>query len=181
MQNHLPTQSNVAEFGGGGSTLFFLDAGYNVTTVEHDGKWYDILNRKVGLQPPTSTWRVLLQKPTVTDEKRGANDHIKPECYRSSSDWYNSYKEYAMALDSCLDESFDCVLVDGRARPSCIKHSISKVKRGGMLVVDNTERTHYLSDKTKGILQEFRFVLDCFSPTPGLWHFTKTTILQKAA
>lgn len=179
IENHLPPQSNVAEFGGGGSTLFFLNSGHHLTTIEHDLQWYHALNYKVGLLPLSSKWRGLLYEPTVTTEKRGQDDHIKPGCYRSSSDWYTRYREYAMALELYPEESFDCILIDGRARPSCIKHSATKVKRGGIIVVDNTERAHYLSDETKHILEEFRIVLDCFSPTPGLHHFTKTTILRR--
>jgi hypothetical protein len=37
----------VFEYGGGGSTLYFLDRVAEVVTVEHDQEWFRILQRKI--------------------------------------------------------------------------------------------------------------------------------------
>jgi predicted O-methyltransferase YrrM len=52
---------------------------------------------------------------------------------------------YVKQIDEFPDEYFDIILIDGRARPSCIKRSVSKVKPGGLLILDNSEREYYLA------------------------------------
>jgi hypothetical protein len=43
ISRHLHADSKVFEFGGGGSTLFFLKNKTEVYTVEHDEKWFGVL------------------------------------------------------------------------------------------------------------------------------------------
>ena len=40
------------------------------------------------------------------------------------------------------DESFDLVIVDGYARPSCVLHAIPKIRRGGHLLLDDSDREY---------------------------------------
>ena len=47
---------------------------------------------------------------------------------------------YATFIDSFPDHSFDLIVIDGRARAACIQHAIRKVKKGGYLLIDNSER-----------------------------------------
>ena len=66
-----------------------------------------------------------------------------------------SFENYARSIDSFKNEYFDLVIVDGRSRVSCIAQAMPKVKKQGILLVDNTEREYYLkpfpelNDKTK--------------------------------
>ena len=46
-------------------------------------------------------------------------------------------------IDEYPDASFDLVLVDGRARLSCLSHTVRKIRTGGYLVLDDCERTNY--------------------------------------
>lgn len=41
------------------------------------------------------------------------------------------------------DETFDIVLVDGRNRKGCIRYSYTKLKQGGLLLLDDAEREYY--------------------------------------
>jgi hypothetical protein len=45
-------------------------------------------------------------------------------------------------------------MVDGHARPSCLMHSHRKVKRGGMLILDNADVSVYLA-QTATYLEKF--------------------------
>jgi predicted O-methyltransferase YrrM len=54
------------------------------------------------------------------------------------------FHRYASAIDAFPDGSFDVVLVDGRARPACIRHGARKVRVGGWLILDNAEREYYV-------------------------------------
>ena len=55
-----------------------------------------------------------------------------------------SYERYVKAIDQYPEGYFDIVVVDGRVRNGCIKHAIPRVKLGGWLVVDNSDRRYYL-------------------------------------
>lgn len=50
------------------------------------------------------------------------------------------YHEFCRIMN---DGYFDICIVDGRDRAKCIKESIPKVKSGGILVLDNSEREYY--------------------------------------
>jgi hypothetical protein len=181
LERKLERHISVLEYGGGGSTLYFLDKGARVVTVEHDSNWFNLLNEKISEDKLTFNWTGILEIPTASPIGNN-NDPSDPDSYTSESEEFNSYwfKEYASAIDSYQNVSFDIVIVDGRSRPSCIKHAADKIKIGGYLLLDNAERGYYLShDTTKDCLNAFRIVLDTFGPTPGLSWFTKTTIWQR--
>ena len=179
LERNLTRGCSVFEYGGGGSTLYFLDKGANVITVEHDQVWFDKLNREIDKNCLTNNWTGLMIKPTgkPTEEESDASD---PDLYTSSDSEFDElwFKDYVSSIDCFSDSSFDFVIIDGRSRPSCMKHSVSKVKVGGFLVLDNTERVYYLRN-TVDYLNSFVVVLDKFGPTPGLPFFTKTTIWQR--
>jgi hypothetical protein len=69
------------------------------------------------------------------------------------------------------------VVVDGRARPSCIFHSLKKVKPDGYLVIDNSEREYYLT-KLQKLLAVWE-KKDFYGPVPFNYQFSQTTIFQK--
>ena len=179
LEKNLTNGCSIFEYGGGGSTLYFLDKASKVTTVEHDEVWFEELNKQINEGGLSDNWRGLLIKPNVrpNQEKSDASD---PNLYTSSDHEFDNYwfKEYVTTIDAYPDSSFDFVIIDGRSRPSCLKHSISKVKIGGHLILDNTERIYYLK-QTINYLNSYRVILDKFGPTPGLPHFTKTTIWKR--
>lgn len=56
--------------------------------------------------------------------------------------------EFAAYCDTILDypsESFDFVCVDGRARVECAINALDRLKPGGVLILDNSERAKYRS------------------------------------
>jgi hypothetical protein len=105
----------VFEYGGGGSTLWFLDRGLEVVTDEHDATWGRILE-----ETTTSTSWDLLVHPL--DDGGAA---------------------YVGAIDDYPDGHFDLVVVDGRFRARCVDAALAKIRPGGMLVVDDVDRARY--------------------------------------
>jgi predicted O-methyltransferase YrrM len=105
----------VCEYGGGGSTLWFLDHGLEVVTVEHDPAWASILQQTAS----SPSWTLLVR--SLDD---GAADYVG-------------------AVDDYPDDHFDLVVVDGRERARCVDAALSKVRPGGMLVVDDVDRARY--------------------------------------
>jgi len=107
--------SRVFEYGGGGSTLWFLGRGAEVVTVEHHPQWAGELHRRI-----TSDRWTLLE--------------------RSAAD---GYADYVGAIEDYPDDSFDVVVVDGRERARCAVAAMPKVRPGGLLVVDDIDRERY--------------------------------------
>lgn len=110
----LRPSSRVFEFGGGASTLWLVDQGCDVHTVEHDIEWHRQLVERV--------------------RGRAEVDLIPPA---------DSYDAYVNSISSQPDGTFDLVIVDGRERVRCGLAAMSKVKQGGMLLLDDSDRDCY--------------------------------------
>lgn len=179
LTSKLNNKSVVFEYGGGGSTLFFVKRVQEVVTVEHDKSWFEILSQIIK-DKNYSNWKGSFKLPQMGDLVDSPSIS-KPEHYSSDDDLsigYN-FKDYASFIDSYPDNYFDIVLVDGRARPSCLKHSIDKIKKGGLLILDNSNRKYYLEDLKETIKNNFETVIDNTGPSPYTESFTKTTVWRK--
>jgi hypothetical protein len=132
----------VFEYGSGGSTLYWLRRGASVTSVEHDAAWHERVRQRV---PPGASldYRLVPAEPALPPP--ACPDPADPQAYLSIHYPKNglSYRRYVTQIDSFADGSLDLVLVDGRARTSCLAHAAAKVRPGGMLILDNSERAHY--------------------------------------
>jgi len=143
LEEFLEPHMAVCEYGSGGSTLFFARRVRELVSIEHDPQWHKrvqeaLVARRIG--NVTSMLRVA--EPAQGSGKGSPSD---PKTYRSGAPNYDSktFIAYASAIDRYSNEAFHLVLVDGRARPSCIMHAWSKVRVGGYLVVDQSERERY--------------------------------------
>lgn len=124
------------EWGSGGSTRWLAERCQHVVTVEHDVCW-------LRASYPQNA-ELLFREPEMGEIGPDPSD---PAHYRSASTELgpgHHWRRYAQAIDGY--GAFDLVLVDGRARASCIHHAAPHVAPGGWLVVDNTgDRPWYLS------------------------------------
>lgn len=179
IQARLRPDHRVFEFGGGGSTLFFLDRVASVVTVEHDAHWFEKLKSDIS-RSAGERWTAI-PRPAQKGEVVEQPDPTVPEHYHSSDPQYAgmNFREYASAIDAYPDQHFDWILVDGRARPSCMMHAIPKLKVGGFLVLDNFERSSYLPAAERLTGSGFRMMLQRQGPCPFTPDFTRTAIWQK--
>lgn len=115
LSERIGPESRVFEYGGGGSTLWFLDRGTEVVTAEHDAEW----SRTLATMTQSRRWTLL---------------------ERSSA---ASYRDYVEAITDYPDECFDLVVVDGRERVRCARAAMTKVAPGGWLVFDDIDRPRY--------------------------------------
>lgn len=177
LDRFIDTQSNVFEWGMGGSTLFFLDRAGQIVSVDHDATWFDRLHELIS---SNDAWKGYRIEPTCLSQDQ-AVDPSSIDQYGSSSPEYQSHRfeDYVRVIDQYDDQSFDIIVDDGRSRPSCVKHGIPKLKLGGILVLDNAERPQYkqihqmLCDKSKW--QK----IDCSGPAPYAKYFWSTVIWKK--
>jgi tRNA A58 N-methylase Trm61 len=65
----------------------------------------------------------------------------------------NNQQKYADYILNSFENSYDLVIVDGRNRCRCLANARSKVKVGGMLCLDNSERTEY--EKAMSLLKDW--------------------------
>ena len=170
-------EMQVFEYGSGGSTLFWSGHVKSVVSVEHDRLWFERMQQELARQHIGNVEYLLREAEDDIDfptkNFRDPNDLI------SSDEHYTgkNFRGYVTVIDKYPDMSFDAIVVDGRARPSCIKHALPKLKKDGYLIVDNSERKYYLAP--------FNFdkkdweVLTFGGPVPYIEHFSDTTILHK--
>ena len=122
----LPADAKVFEFGGGGSSLWLADLGAQVTVAEHDREWFQVLREQLG-----DTATTLLSEPST----EGTIGSVKTPG--------KFFDEYVGLVAAQPDERFDLVIVDGRARVECGLAAMSKIRPGGILLLDDSHRFRY--------------------------------------
>lgn len=115
----LPARANVFEWGSGGSTVWFIDRGAAVASIEHDERWYE---RVRGAVAAPSTIRLITPTPTGSISCPYAPGF---------------FDDYVQAIQEWPDESLDLVSVDGAARLDCVVAAKPKVRVGGLILVDD--------------------------------------------
>ncbi|HAV22143.1 MAG: hypothetical protein A2X67_01345 [Ignavibacteria bacterium GWA2_55_11] len=154
LEEYIRPGMNVFEYGSGGSTFYWLRYKTSLISVEHDPMWYEIVHKKLA---PDNSVEYRLSPPMRRSESDKNSDPSDPAAYASEAVEFTGYtfEEYVRQIDTVTDGSLDIVLVDGRSRPSCIVHAAPKVRRGGILILDNAERPYYVS-RIGSHLENFR-------------------------
>jgi hypothetical protein len=113
------------EWGCGGSSVWLGRRLAHLTSFEHQIDWFRDVKERLG---------------------RFGIDNVKLyHCGKGTA----YYVEYADAILQQQDESLDLILVDGRARPRCMSNAITKLKRGGVLILDDSQRDYYAGGISK--------------------------------
>jgi hypothetical protein len=133
---YLKPDMKAFEYGAGGSTLYLAKRVRDVTSVEHDREFYDLV-KSILAQRSNRNCSLMLHEPKACEEsdREFASYQVryKDMCFES----------YVKAIDDHPDKSLDFVLVDGRARVACVKRAVSKVAPGGAIMLDNSDRPAY--------------------------------------
>ena len=120
---------HVFEYGSGGSTLFWISRVQDLISVEHDLSWYTNMKKNLDRQPLRNVQYILAEP--IPDPGFQKKQFGNPGDYISSDLEYvgKSFEQYAKSIDAFSDNYFDIIIVDGRARPSCIQQGIPKLKK----------------------------------------------------
>jgi hypothetical protein len=119
----------VFEWGCGASTIFFNAHGCKTISVEHSKVYADIIRGITG-----ST--VMCVEPECK-----ISGKVSPNlCLYNSGNGY-IYKEYCNAINKF--DKFDIIMIDGRARPTCIMNSVKHISDNGVVILDNSNRAKY--------------------------------------
>jgi hypothetical protein len=167
----------VFEYGSGGSTLFWSQRVEKVFSVEHNRGWYEKMRYEFEVRKIDNVEYMLVE--AENDPQYSSKNPENPHDYISTDSEFigKKFDAYAKKIEKVSVQSFDVIIVDGRARPSCILHALKRVKPQGYLIVDNTDRKYYLSpfsfSKEKWSERVFN------GPVPYIFDFSQTTIFQK--
>ena len=163
--------TTVFEYGSGSSTQYWISRGCSVISIEHDKLFYTQLSKKI-----KHKCDYYLNEPIALKSTKIYNP-ASPDLFQSNDFNDYSFENYVKFIDQFEDNFFDMVVVDGRARPSCVKRALSKLKKGGLLVLDNSDRDYYLSE-TADLLKNWS--RNIFKGTVrGLLHQEQTTVFVK--
>jgi hypothetical protein len=152
---YLNKSMRVFEYGSGGSTIYFANKVHTIISAEHDEKWFNIVKAHIDKSEINNIdYRC---SPPISDQSFASKIYNNPDDFISVLGEYEgmSFEKYVTNIDTFKEAYFDLIIVDGRSRISCISHAIPKVKKHGLLLVDNTNREYYLqpfpelADKTK--------------------------------
>lgn len=164
----------VFEYGSGGSTRYWLRRGAAVVSVEHSPAWHARVRARLAPDAPVD-YRLVPPEPAPP----GPFDPADPDACRSGSPEAQglTFRAYVGQIDAFPDGHFDLVLVDGRARPACLVHAAPKVRPGGVLLLDNSERDYYTA-RLADTLRAFD-ALHLPGPVPCVPVLSRTTVYRR--
>jgi len=145
LRNYVQPHMTVCEYGSGGSTLFFAERAASVIAIENDPGWHELVTRRL-------------------EAKSIANATVKlcPFDFKNPVGF-----EYSQYLHAIPDEKFDIIVIDGseewtQVRPVCFTKAEPRVKRGGIIVVDDSWRYSSIRNNNKALrFQVFQSVGPC--------------------
>jgi predicted O-methyltransferase YrrM len=146
----------VLEFGSGGSTVFFAKRAENVISIEHDEKWFDLVEAKLVEEKISNVEHILIP--------RHKGDRVIPR------------KDGYAKVISGIGGSFDLILVDGRERGVCIRDSYVMLQPGKYLILDNYQMDKY-QKAIKAFIPDWKFT--AFDSKTRKWKGLGTAFYQK--
>jgi len=173
LQSQLSSDMHVFEYGSGASTAFFAKHVRHVISIENDPLWGRTVSDLLRAKKITNVDLRIIESDRL---EKGTTIHPEnPDFYHSNSEKYNmcDFKKYVSQIDQLKDGSMDVVFVDGRSRAACIKHAYRKVKPGGMLLLDNSERVYYTQESRRFVENWEERIF--FGPVSSVTFFTETT------
>ena len=121
----LTSQMIGVEFGSGRSTHWFAKRLKSLISIEHHQAWHETVQKQLRDQSFFNVdYRLIQLNHRESD----------PELER-----YEPLPDYVKWLAESPDDSLDFVLVDGHYRTTCIRESLTKLKIGGLLLIDDVE------------------------------------------
>ena len=138
LKNALNKRMTGLEYGSGRSTLFFSDSLGNLKSIEHDHSWYNYV-RTMLTDKDISNVEYKLIQPLIPESK----STIEKRNGSAFDFEIINYNEYFSFIVDLPDEYFDFIIIDGRARVECSMRAVVKLKRGGIFILDNSERLRY--------------------------------------
>ena len=169
LKEYLKKDMVVFEYGSGGSTVFISKRVSKLKSIEHNRNWYREVSKVLSNQRISNCDYVLIQP-----EKNPAK--IITQKFEETGFSKNkelNFEKYVKSIENHPDASFDLVFIDGEARVSCISNAIKKIRFGGYLLLDNSDRLEYSGALT--LLNKYKR-RDFFGIVPYSFVLSQTSI-----
>lgn len=140
LEENVDASMSVFEYGSGGGTLFLSERVGELHSVEHDPEWYEATRSALAAAGVEVDY-ILAEALPVDGPDVPYGLHSFTSTQPESRGL--AYENYVRAVDKLPDASLDLVIVDGRARPSCAARALPKVRGGGHILLDNSDREDY--------------------------------------
>lgn len=127
-------KSRVFEFGTGGSTIWLAKRVGELVSVEYDPDWFRTLYDGILADFGSIPKHVKVTLKSQTQHNLWVISETTRQ--RIGLDFIESITSYP-------DDYFDLVLIDGRARMPCMLNARRKVRAGGTILLDDSQRAHY--------------------------------------
>ena len=142
--SYLKPEMTVFEYGAGGSTLFLAKRVGELVSVEHDETFHSLVAGRLAKNGIQNCRLVLCHserrsQQTSADVPYGTASFTSFQA-RHAGEYF---EKYVKVIDEYPDGYFDLVMIDGRARASCVRQAVPKIRPGGALLLDNSERPAY--------------------------------------
>jgi hypothetical protein len=124
VEEHLQARggrARVYEYGAGASTLWLRARAGDVTSVEHDLEFLEMIQPHL---PPGGGQGRILGRPIGTESTA------------------ESAGGYVSSIDTVPGE-FDLIVVDGRERVRCVAAALPRLAKGGVVLLDDSQRRRY--------------------------------------
>lgn len=131
----------ILEWGSGGSTAWFAARAQSVVSVENNKFWYEKVKRTLQEK------RIQNVDYRLIDVDESIN---QDECIKKGI-----IPPYVAVVNTYPEEHFDMVIVDGSHRNICINQVPKRLKRGGYMVLDNS---NWMSFEKWGVSKEWKLV-----------------------
>lgn len=139
LESYLKPDMAVFEYGSGNSTIYLSIRVKKLVSVEHDKVWHRRILNKFSEDKILNCEYLLIEPEKLVSKKYNSNNYVS-----LGTEYVGmSFERYVKSIDKFMDKSFDLVIIDGRARSSCITHALKKIRPGGYLMLDDSERERY--------------------------------------
>ncbi len=123
LREFLQPHMTVCEYGSGGSTIFFARRAKSVFSIEDNPHWFELVSAR-------------LKQESITN----VSLNLHPFDFKNPASF-----EHSSYLHAIPDEKFDVIVIDGseewtQVRPVCFAKAEGRVKKGGLIVVDDSWR-----------------------------------------
>jgi len=123
LDENINIDTKILEFGSGNSTVYFSKLTNNLYSVEHDIVWYNKIKKQLN-----NNVEYILSKVNYVSQP--SKDKMFYNC--------NTIEE--LLKINIPDEYFDIIIIDGIHRVNCANASLNKLKKGGILILDDSNR-----------------------------------------
>ncbi len=127
------------EYGSGFSTQFYAERINKIVALEHHEEWYKKI--KKGLKETGLNNVEYRHIPKGIKRKLKTKDYF-PQLHKDF-EIHSAFLKYFEYVKQYPNEYFDFVIIDGRARVETGLNSMPKLKSGGVMILDNSERERY--------------------------------------